>query len=152
MNIALFVDTFDLYRHVRHIFNNKIDYESYFEKVKDLGKVVKYSAYGMQAEGGFISCLKNIGFETRFKNPRIIREIKFCDWNVQIAMDAVRSVNDFDTVVFGSCSLGLIPLIKWLKEKDIKVIIFATDIPKSLRNLVDEVIEIDENMLEEIND
>lgn len=149
MNIGLFVDTFDLYRHVRHVFDGKINYESYHAKVAELGKVVKCLAYGMQSEGGFISCLRILGFETRFKNPRIIREIKFCDWNVQIAMDIVRLIDELDTVIFGSCSLGLIPLIKWLKEKDVKVIIFATDVPKSLRNLADEVIEIDESLLEE---
>ena len=148
-NIGLFVDTFDLYRRVRHTFDSKIDYESYLTKVNELGKVVKCLAYGMQAEGGFISCLKILGFETRFKNPRIIRDIKFCDWNVQIAMDIVRSVAEFDTVIFGSCSLGLLPLIKWLKEQDVEVIIFATDVPRSLRNLADEVIEIDESLLEE---
>ncbi len=148
-NIGLFVDTFDLYRHVRHVFNGKIDYENYLEKVNESGQVVKCMAYGMQADGGFISCLKILGFDTKFKNPRIIREIKFCDWNVQIAMDVVRSVNEYDTVIFGSCSLGLIPLIKWLKEQNIEVIIFATDVPKSLRNLADQVIEIDEETIEE---
>ncbi len=120
-NIGLFVDTFDLYRRVRHIFDNKIDYENYLAKVNELGKVVKCLAYGMQSEGGFISCLKILGFETRFKNPKIIKDIKFCDWNVQIAMDVVRLILDneieLDTVIFGSCSLGLLPLIKWLKEK-----------------------------------
>ena len=51
--------------------------------------------------------------------------------------------------MFGSCNLALIPLIKWLKSKDVKVIIFAANIPKSLRNLADEVVEICENILEE---
>ena len=156
MAIGLFVDTSDIYHKVKRKFEGKLCYEAYYEVVSDLGTVQQAFAYGMQTDNessGFINCLKMTGFDFRFKRPRIMkigdREIKRCDWGLKIAIDVVKIIDHLDTVILGISNPDFIPLIHWIKEQGVKVIILASGVPKSLKNVADSVIEIDESFLED---
>lgn len=155
-NIGLFVDTSDLYHRVRRKFNGKLCYEAYYEEVSGWGTIQQAVAYGMQigAEaGGFITCLRMAGFDTRFKRPKVMRvgdrEIKRCDHGVVMAVDIVKTIDHLDTVVLGVSNPDYIPLINWIRDTGVKVIILASCVPRSLRDIVDKVIEIDEEYLED---
>ncbi len=139
---ALFVDTFDLYHRVKRKFNGKIAFDVFAEEV-DTDELY---AYGMLIEGknGFISCLRSLGYKTRFKKPRIFRGVKMCDWGVGMAMDVVQLVErgEVSTVVFATCNLNILPIMKWLKSKEIRVVVWGVDIPEPLQTVADEVMEL----------
>lgn len=154
--IGLFVDTSDIYHKVKRKFDSKLCYETYFNEVADWGIIQQAFAYGMQTDSeasGFITCLKMTGFDVRFKRPRIMtigdREIKRCDWGIKIAVDVVKTIGHLDTVVLGISNPDFIPLIHWIKDQGVNVIILASGVPKSLKNVADNVVEIDEDLLEE---
>lgn len=153
--IGLFVDTSDLYHKIRRKFAEKLCYETYLDKVAEWGTIQQAFAYGMQTDheaGGFITCLKMTGFDVRFKRPRIMkigdREIKRCDWGIKIAVDVFKTISRLDTIVLGVSNPDFIPLIHWIKDQGVKVTILASCIPKSLRDVADSVVEIDEDFLE----
>lgn len=148
---GLFVDTFDLYRRVKRKFNGKIAYDVFAENIEEL------YAYGMSSENneGFVTCLRALGFKTRFKRPRILQGTKLCDWGVGMAMDVVKLVEnrDIDTIIFATCNLQILPLVRWLKSLEIKVIIWGVDVPKPLSTLADSMVELNqEDHLEETNE
>lgn len=154
--IGLFVDTSDLYHRIRRKFNGKLCYEKYFEEVKKLGTIQQAFAYGMQTDneaGGFITCLRMTGFDTKFKRPRVMkigdREIKRCDHGIVLAVDVVKTIDHLDTVVLGVSNPDYIPLITWIRDSGVRVIILASCVPKSMRELADKVIEIDDSYLED---
>lgn len=154
--IGLFVDTSDLYHRVRRKFSGKLCYEAYFEEVASWGTMQQAFAYGMQTDneaGGFITCLKMAGFDTRFKRPRIMkvgdREIKRCDHGISMTIDVVKTIDHLDTVVLGISNPDYIPLVNWIRDCGVKVIILASCIPRSLREAADSAIEINEDYLEE---
>ena len=157
MSIGLFVDTSDIYHKVRRKFDGaKLCYEDYHAKVEGWGTIQQAFAYGMQTDNeadGFITCLRMTGFEVRFKRPKIMkigdREIKRCEWGIKIAMDVVKTISRLDTIVLGVSNPDFIPLIHWIKDQGVKVIILSSCIPKSLCEVVDEVIEIDFDLLEQ---
>jgi len=155
-NIGLFVDTSDLYHRVRRKFNGKLCYEAYYEEVSSWGTMQQAVAYGMQIgdeAGGFITCLRMVGFDTRFKRPKVIRvgdrEIKRCDHGVILTVDIVKMIDRLDTVVLGVSNPDYIPLISWIQDRGVKVIVLASCVPKSIRELASQVIEIDEEYLED---
>jgi len=157
--IGLFVDTSDLYHRIRRKLNGKLCYEAYFEEVKKLGTIQQAFAYGMQTDNeasGFITCLQITGFDTKFKRPRVLkigdREIKRCDHGIAMTIDVVRTLVHLDTVVLGISNPDYIPLINYIRDCGVRVIIMASCVPKSMWELVDEVIEIDESYLEEEDD
>ncbi len=153
--VGVFVDTSDLYHRIRRKFNGKLCYDSYYEKVAELGTVQQAFAYGIQTDneaGGFITCLKMAGFDVRFKRPRTMkigdREIKRCDWGIGITIDIVKTINHLNLIVLGTSNPDFIPLIRWIKDQGVKITILASCIPKSLKDVADNVIEIDEEFLE----
>lgn len=158
--INVHVDIGDIYHKLHRLFNAKLDYEKYLDYVEErFGKIDRALAYGSQRDNeasGFITCLKSIGFEVKFKRPRIFRigdrEIKQCNWGVDIAIDALNGMDSGDAVVLGVSSTDFIPLIVALKKRGIRVIIFASDVPSVLCKLAHEVIEITPPLFEEEND
>lgn len=175
--IGIFVDTSDLYHKVRRKFSrdDKVCYETYYANCENSGEIVESIAYGMRNETcSFTNCLNIIGFMTKFKLPRIFtvsdRKIKKCDWNVSMTIDIVEFVLKHrpnsvatarysdgtteeinvsgTTIILGSSNSLLVPLIKWIKSQGIKVVIFASCIPRSMKEVADSWSEIDEECLE----
>lgn len=142
---GLFIDTFDLYLRVKRKFGKKLNYE----KIVELFGPDELFAYGVSGDknGGFVSCLRALDFQTRFKKARILRGATLCDWGVGIAVDALTS--ECDKVVFGTCNLQILPILRYLKTVGVSVTILGVDVPDPLKTLADNVIEITEEMLEE---
>lgn len=155
--VGIIVDTSSLYHRVQRRFAAKLCYDAYYAACTRFGSVIKAIAYGMQISSeasGFINCLANTGFETRFKRPKIItvgdHKLKFCNWDSVITMDIMQLVDGggLDIIVIGSSNLDLIPLIKWIRSRGIYVVIFAADVPQVFNGIVDEIVEISELELE----
>ncbi len=146
---GLLVDTFDLYRRVKRKFDGKIAFDVF---VDDADTDELY-AYGMSVEGknGFMLCLRSLGFKTRFKKPRILSGTKLCDWGVSMAIDVVRLVErtEINTIIFATCNLNILPIMRWLKSKEIRVVVWGVDIPEPLQVLADDTMELTEEHLEE---
>ena len=153
MSAGLFVDTSDLYHRVRRKFNGaKLCYEAYYSSVEAIDPSFAYVMQSENEASGFISCLKMIGFDVCFKRPRLLqiadRTIKQCDWKVQLTIDVVETLPGLDTVFLGVSNPDYIPLVQWVKDQGVKVVILACGVPKSLYRVADSVIEIDESFLE----
>ncbi len=157
-NVGIFVDTSDLYHKVQRNFGqgSKVRFDFYLEYCEDF-EIKDMVAYGMRSDSqGFSNYLKSLGFTPKFKPARIYnngdKQIKKCDWNIMLAMDVIRSVEDnsLDTVVLGSSNGLLLPLITYIKELGVDVIIVASGIPDSLRKSVTNFVEFNETHLEEM--
>ena len=154
--IKVLVDVGDIY-HKLHRHGNKLDYEKYLDYIETRFGEVEAIAYGSQVKNEaacFITCLESIGFETKYKRPRVFtiddREIKQCHHGVDITLDAL--VDTYDTIILGVSSTDYIPLIQALQNQAIKVIIFASGVPRIMRKIADEVIEITPDLFEETQD
>lgn len=151
----LFVDITDLYYKLLKKFGNgKLNYEKYLSSFDPDTKI----AYGCQEENEaapFIRYLRSLGFLTKYKHPYTLkigdRDIKRCNWLVGITIDVVKAVESgAGHIVIGTSNPDIIPLVKYLRAKSIKVTIFACNIPKSLEGLC-TIIEITEDNLNETN-
>jgi uncharacterized LabA/DUF88 family protein len=60
----------------------------------------------------------------------------------------MRHVPKLDVVVLGSNDPDLVPLVLYLKERAIKVVILSCRVGNELREAADEVIEINDGILE----
>ena len=100
-----------------------------------------------------MTCLRNCGFEPKYKPPKIIRvngrEIKYCDWGIGITVDVVYLIDKLDTILLGTSNPDFIPLVRWCRDQGKEVIIFASCVPVSLRNVASSVIEITDLLEEE---
>lgn len=157
--IGIFVDVSNMYYCVKKKYNKrKLNYQAFYDYVKDLGEIKSATAYGAQVKHEaqhFITCLKHIGFQTKYKMAKDYQNVdKFkrkADWDVGIAVDIIESIlnNEHDMIVLGSADGDLAPVVEWCTENDIKVFILACGISRELKKTATTFIEIPESMLED---
>ncbi len=156
-NVGVFVDVSDFYYRIQRRFSGaKLDFEQYIIVANDHGKIFRAFAYGMQRNSeaaGFIKCLQANGFEAKYKRPKVIRicdrEIKQCVWDCGITIDVVKLIDKLDVIILGVSNPDFIPLVKWIRDQGKEVIIFASCVPKTLKDAANSVIEITTDLLQE---
>jgi uncharacterized LabA/DUF88 family protein len=157
--IGVFADVSNLYYCISLKFKGrKLDYKAYYDFVVDLGDVQQAIAYGAQVENeaaSFIHCLKEIGFTPKYKKPKAFhgegtKLKRKADWDVGIVIDIVNMIDRLDLVVLGTADGDLEPLVSWVRQKGIDVIIVACGISRELKETATKFIEIPESLLEKV--
>jgi len=147
MKTGLFIDVSNLYHCVGKKFNGKIDYSKYLAEIAPLSMA---KAYGTKIDSeaiNFVKRLNSIGFSTKFvrTTPKDKTSV-----SINMAIDIVKNLDTLDEVILGSSSREMIPLIEFLKENSVKVIVYACGICHEVRNIC-ETHELEENILETSN-
>ena len=96
-------------------------------------------------EKGFFEALGKIGIETKTKDLQIfLGGAKKADWDVGIAVDAIRLAPRLDTIVIASGDGDFIPLVEYLQSKGVQVeiIAFGRSASGKLREASDDFIDL----------
>jgi uncharacterized LabA/DUF88 family protein len=156
-SVGVFIDIVNQYFTISQIHKGaKLNYQKYLTHALDIsdGELHRAFAYGIQIDreaNGFIACLRSFGYEPRYKKAPIVggkSDIRASSWAMGIAVDIFRILDRIDVLVLGSSNTEFIPLIQFAKEKGVKTIIFACDIPSEIREIADQWIEISDEILE----
>jgi uncharacterized LabA/DUF88 family protein len=158
--IGVFCDVSNLYYCIGKKFDKrKLDYRAYLQYARDLGEVQHAIAYGAQLNNeasGFIHCLKQIGFEAKYKSPKDYHNRdnfkRKADWDVGIAIDIVRMLDRLDMIILGTADGDLKALVEYAKERGVDVVVLACGISRELKDSATKFIEIPESMLEQPKD
>jgi uncharacterized LabA/DUF88 family protein len=98
-------------------------------------------------EESFFEALKNAGFELRLKDIQVYPGgFKKADWDVGLAIDAVRIASSLDTVILVTGDGDFIPLVEYLKwglGKRVEVAGFSRTTSGKLREVADQFTELD---------
>jgi len=154
--VGLFVDLSNLFFCAVKKFGpkKKVDYERLLDYVReDHGQVYRAVAYGTQSNGEareFITALRKIGYDTKYKQPDVLpdKSLDRFNWSVGICLDVVRMIGRLDAVVIASANPNLVPLVEWVKEQGVRVIVLACGISKKLKEVADQYVEIESDLLE----
>lgn len=157
MKAVFLVDIGNLYHTIGSRFENKhLDYKKLLAKAHDFGQVERAIAYGSQLgqeATGFIACIKNFGYEVRYKrhqtapDSRVI--VRKAEWDVGIAVDMIRFAGRYNTLILGSVDTDLIPAIQFVRETGVRVVCIGCTIPSEIKELVDIPFEISDELLQE---
>lgn len=122
----LIVDVSNLYYCVKKQYgeDKRLDYERFTASVMqsgvDLRKAIAYGAEMNEAAAKFKTVLQRLGFETKYKQPKIYanegKETRKADWDVGMAMDVVRLAKDYDVIIFATADGDLAPCVDYIRE------------------------------------
>ncbi len=148
------VDVSNLYYTIRKTFNPKarLDYGKLIQKFKDSADVRRSIAYGADIQGGatgFRDALTHLGFETRYKEPKVFsgaggKQTRKADWDVGMAIDIVRYAPEYDILILGTADGDLAPCVEFIREAKVKVWIIGCGISRDLKDTCDHWQEIEE--------
>lgn len=151
MKIGLFVDVSNLYALTHKMHGGGINYHDYKCFVEEAlnGEVTRAIAYGYHDLKGsmhkFIESIKQYGYETKFVEGTI--RTPYVRWDVEMIIDIMQYMDHFDCIVIGSNCKYLAPLVKVIRDKGKKCVIYACQVGRELRTIASAVYEVDKNDL-----
>jgi uncharacterized LabA/DUF88 family protein len=117
--VGVFIDTQNLYHSAKHLYKARVNFAKVLEEAVGNRILVRAIAYVISTESGdeknFFEALTKIGIETKVKDLQIFADgAKKADWDVGLAIDAVKLSPKLDTVIIASGDGDFVPLIEYL--------------------------------------
>jgi len=150
--VAVFMDVQNMYHSARSIYGARVNFKEVLKTAVFGRKLLRAFAYVIKTKTGeeraFFEALEKLGIETRSKDlQEFFGGAKKADWDVGIAIDAVRSAEIVDAVVIVSGDGDFIPLVEYLKGRGrrVEVMAFGKSTSGKLKEAADEFIDLEED-------
>lgn len=150
--VAVFIDVQNMYHSARNLYNRRVNFREILRTAVAGRQLIRAMAYVVRTESGeekpFFEALERAGIETREKDLQIFYGgMKKADWDVGMAIDAIRLANSVEVIVIVSGDGDFIPLGEYLKNqgKQVEVIAFGKSASSKLRETVDDFVDLCEN-------
>lgn len=150
--IGVFIDTQNLYHSAKNIYKAKVNFGNVLKDAVADRVLVRAIAYLVATEGGdeknFFEALEKLGIETKTKNLQIFAGgAKKGDWDVGLAVDAIKFAPKLDAVILISGDGDFVPLVEYLKSEgcQVEVASFGKSTSSKLIEASDDFIDLDNN-------
>jgi len=150
--VGVFIDTQNLYHSARNLYKARVNFGAVLKDAVSGRKLVRAVAYVITTEAGdeknFFEALEKLGIETKTKDLQIFSGgTKKADWDVGLAVDAIKLSSRLDSVVIVSGDGDFVPLVEYLQSIGIQVevVSFGQSTSGKLREAVDDFVDLSEN-------
>ncbi len=151
--VGIFIDTQNLYHTAKNLYGAKVNFDQVVKDGLAGRSLIRAVAYVITTESGeeksFFDALEKIGIETKTKNLQIFSGgAKKGDWDVGLAIDAVKLAPKLDSVILISGDGDFVPLVEYLKVNEgcqVEVMSFGKSSSAKLIEACDDFIDLDEN-------
>ncbi|MEK7471179.1 MAG: NYN domain-containing protein [Patescibacteria group bacterium] len=150
--VGVFIDTQNLYHSARNLYQARVNFGAVLKDAVAGRKLVRAVAYVITTEAGdeknFFEALSKLGIETKTKDLQVFAGgAKKADWDVGLAVDAIKMSPRLDSVVIISGDGDFIPLVEYLQTigVQVEVVSFGKSTSSKLREVVDDFVDLSEN-------
>ncbi len=149
--VGVFIDAQNLYHSAKNLYGKNVNFEAVLKEAVGGRQLIRAIAYVITTEGGeeknFIDALAKHGIETKSKDLQVFYGgAKKADWDVGIAVDAIRLAPKLDAVVIVSGDGDFVPLVEYIKnDTQVEAVSFGKSSSISLKEAVDDFLDLDEN-------
>lgn len=150
--VAVLIDTQNLYHSAKNLYKTKVNFGAVVQAAVGQRQLVRALSYVVNTESGeesaFFEALEKIGIEIKTKDLQIFYGgAKKADWDVGLAIDAIKLSQKVDAIVLATGDGDFIPLVEYLQNQgcQVEVITFGRSASGRLREVVDDFIDMDEN-------
>lgn len=150
--VAVFIDVQNMYHSAKNIYNRRVNFREILKVAVAGRQLIRAFAYVVRTESGeekpFFEALERLGIETREKDLQVYYGgMKKADWDVGMAVDAIRAVNSVEVIVLVSGDGDFIPLVEYLQNqgKQTEVIAFGKSASGKLREAADDFVDLSED-------
>jgi len=150
--VAIFIDTQNLYHSAKNLYKSKVNFAGVLKSALGGRKLVRALSYVVNTESGeeqpFFEAMEKIGIEIKTKDLQIFYGgAKKADWDVGLAVDAIKIAPKVDAIVLATGDGDFIPLVEYLKSQGCQVegITFGRSASGRFKEVVDDFTDLDEN-------
>jgi len=150
--VAMMIDTQNLYHSAKNLYKSKVDFAAVVAEAVQDRKLIRAVSYVVNTEGGeesaFFEALEKVGIEIKTKDLQIFYGgAKKADWDVGLAVDAIKLAQKVDAIILATGDGDFIPLVEYVKSQgcQVEAITFGRSASSGLKAVVDDFIDLDEN-------
>jgi len=150
--VAILIDTQNLYHSAKNLYKAKVNFGNVVHAALGDRKLIRALSYVVNTESGeenaFFEALEKLGIEIKTKDLQIFYGgAKKADWDVGMAIDAIKLAQKVDAIILATGDGDFIPLVEYVKSQgcQVEVISFGRSSSSRLRECVDDFIDIDES-------
>jgi uncharacterized LabA/DUF88 family protein len=172
--VGVFIDVVNLYHSAKNIYHGRVNYAELMKHLVAGRQLVRAMAYvvksegiepqhaerakirpvptasgvNLSSEGAFFDALEKAGLELRVKDLQIYADgTKKGDWDVGMAVDAIRQAPFLDVIILVTGDGDFLPLIDYLKSgagRMVEVAAFRRSASAKIQEAADKFINIEE--------
>lgn len=151
--VGMFIDVGNMYHSAKNLYKKRVNFKEIL-KVGIAGrKLIRAVCYVVQShsteEQNFFEALSNQGFEVRMKDLQIFADgTKKGDWDLGMALDAIKAADKLDVVVLVTGDGDFLPLVSYLKENKgclVELIAFGDTASAKLIEAVDDFVDMSQD-------
>lgn len=151
--VGIFIDTQNLYHSAKNLYKSKVNFGTVVREALADRTLVRAVAYVVTTESGeergFFEALAKVGIEAKTKDLQIFYGgAKKADWDVGLAIDAIKLAPKLDTIILATGDGDFVPLVEYLRTKEgcqVEVISFGRSSSMRLKETADDFIDMDED-------
>jgi uncharacterized LabA/DUF88 family protein len=151
--VAIFFDIQNLYHSAKNLYQARVDFNEVLKTAVANRKLIRAIAYvvksdAVEGEASFFEALQKMGIELRMKELQVYPDgLKKADWDVGLAVDAIRIAPSVDVVILATGDGDFLPLVEYLKNmgKTVEVIGFGRSASSKLKEAADDFMDLENN-------
>jgi uncharacterized LabA/DUF88 family protein len=150
--VGVFIDTQNLYHSARNLYQSRVNFAAVIKEAVAGRQLIRAVAYVITTESGeeknFFEALEKMGIETKTKDLQIFfGGAKKADWDVGLAVDAIRLASKVDAAVIVSGDGDFVPLVEYLKHLGVQVEVmsFGKSTSAKLKEATDDFVDLCES-------
>ena len=148
--VGVFIDTQNLYHCAKNLYQARVNFGAILKEAVAERDLVRAMAYVVTTEAGdeknFFEAMEKMGIEIKTKDLQIfVGGAKKADWDVGLAVDAIKLAPKLDAVVLVSGDGDFVPLVEYLQINagtQVEVIAFGKSTSARLREAADDFIDL----------
>lgn len=151
--VGIFIDVQNLYHSAKNLYKSRVNFKELVKNLVGGRKLIRAIAYvvkteATEGESAFFDALKQAGIELRVKDIQIYPGgMKKADWDVGMAVDAIRMCGFLDAVVLVTGDGDFLPLVdylKWGQGRVVEVAAFSRTAKTEMKEQADRFIAIED--------
>ncbi len=150
--VGVFVDVQNMYHSAKNIYNSRVNFKEILKQAVAGRKLVTAIAYVITSptkeEAPFFEALDKSGFKVKTKDLQIFPGgAKKADWDVGLAIDAIKISSKLDVVVIVSGDGDYVPMVEYLQNNgtQVEAIAFLKSSSRSLVETVDDFTDLSQD-------
>lgn len=151
--VAVLVDVSNMYHSAKNLFRCRVNFKEVLKSAVAGRKLIRATAYVIRTESEeeshFFEALTQQGFEVKMKDLQIFAGgVKKADWDVGIAMDAIKQAEKVDVIVIVSGDGDYVPLVNYIQNTKgclVEIIGFRQTTSSRLIEEADDFVNLGDN-------
>jgi uncharacterized LabA/DUF88 family protein len=146
--VGVFIDVQNMYYSAKNLYNSKVNFGNILDTAVAGRQLIRAIAYVVKATGEeapFFEALNQRGLETKERPVQVFESgAKKADWDVGIAVDAIRIGEILDVIVLVSGDGDFVELVDYLKHhgRQVEVIAFRETSSGKLVEVADDYTDL----------